>query len=289
MIEFHRLNGNKTMNFWRLSTQKKFTDFEVGELLFFLAKGSERKKEKGIIGYGRFAEHNMLSVRSMWNRYGTLNGYSSELELREAIKKVCKQDEIPQKLSCLYLKDVVFFQYPVYLSEFGVKISNKVESYIYLDKEDEHLTNKILQKAFETGVDLWSGVINDVSIDILEEEAVRHGVANAYSTLKEITLTPTERRRAQKLMKQYRAEHGFEVIQGSKLDSFRIDGHKITICIPLILNAKDAMVKLQMLAGRIQLYKSLLKPENYEITYEWVSDTPVSEELNRLLKGTVNE
>jgi hypothetical protein len=54
MIEFHRLNGNSTINFWRPSIGKRFTDFHPGDLLFFLAKGTERgsTKEKGLIGYG---------------------------------------------------------------------------------------------------------------------------------------------------------------------------------------------------------------------------------------------
>lgn len=82
MIEFHRLNGNRTMNFWRPSNSKKFTDFKPGDLLFFLAKGSERgrHREKGIVGYGRFQKAHTLSFRQMWNVYGTENGYASEDE-----------------------------------------------------------------------------------------------------------------------------------------------------------------------------------------------------------------
>ena len=87
MIEFHRLNGNRTMNFWRPSNSKKFTDFKPGDLLFFLAKGSERgrHREKGIVGYGRFQKAHTLSFRQMWNVYGTENGYASEDELYDAI------------------------------------------------------------------------------------------------------------------------------------------------------------------------------------------------------------
>ena len=89
MIEFHRLNGNRTMNFWRPSNSKKFTDFKPGDLLFFLAKGSERgrHREKGIAGYGRFQKAHTLSFRQMWNVYGTENGYAREEELYDAIVK----------------------------------------------------------------------------------------------------------------------------------------------------------------------------------------------------------
>jgi len=54
MIEFHRLNGNKTINFWRLGNTKKISFFKKGDLLFFLSKGTEKGKEKGIVGYGVF-------------------------------------------------------------------------------------------------------------------------------------------------------------------------------------------------------------------------------------------
>ena len=37
MIEFHRLNGNDSFNFWRAGSKMKFTDFKVGDTLFFLA------------------------------------------------------------------------------------------------------------------------------------------------------------------------------------------------------------------------------------------------------------
>ena len=56
MIDFHRLNGNHTINFWKPSTSKKISNLKQGDLLFFLAKGTERgkQKEKGLMGYGKF-------------------------------------------------------------------------------------------------------------------------------------------------------------------------------------------------------------------------------------------
>ena len=94
MIEFHRLNGNAGINFWRPSIGKRFTDFHSGDLLFFLAKGTELKhsKEKGIIGYGRFTESEQLSFRQMWGRYSTLNGYATESGLKDAILRVAKSN-----------------------------------------------------------------------------------------------------------------------------------------------------------------------------------------------------
>ena len=138
MIEFHRLNGNSTISFWRPSAGKRFTDFNHGDLLFFLAKGTELKHtgEKGIIGYGRFQHSVQYSFRQMWNHYERLNGYDTPEDFKEAILRVSKSKTLPSSLSSLILNDIVFFQAPVYLSEFGMKISNNLESFIYLDKDN---------------------------------------------------------------------------------------------------------------------------------------------------------
>ena len=109
MIDYHRLCGNTTMNFWRLSAGKEFTDFHRGDLLFFYTRMSGRTREKGFVGYAHFESAHPLSLRQMWKRYGTLNGYYTQYELAEAIRRASKNDEIPEKMNTLFLKDVVFF------------------------------------------------------------------------------------------------------------------------------------------------------------------------------------
>ena len=51
MLEFHRMSGNTSMNFWRLSL-KNFERFSIGDLLFFIDRRNPHPltKEKGIIG-----------------------------------------------------------------------------------------------------------------------------------------------------------------------------------------------------------------------------------------------
>ena len=65
MIEFHRAYGNQMMNFWRPSSMKQFSQFNPGDYLFFLAKGTERfnGKEKGIVGYGKYNSAHTMSDR----------------------------------------------------------------------------------------------------------------------------------------------------------------------------------------------------------------------------------
>lgn len=157
MIDYHRLYGHQTMNFWRLTNAKQFTKFKQGDYLFFLAKGSEHPKtrEKGIVGYGKLADVMTSSVTKMWRVYGQLNGYESENDFKEAIKKASKQNRLPKTLNGLYLEQVVFFNAPLYLSEIDQTVSRNLESFMYLDKEGVSLTLKVLNKAKDIGINSW--------------------------------------------------------------------------------------------------------------------------------------
>lgn len=162
MLEYHRLNGNKTIVFWRISS-KNFSDFAVGDLLFFLSKDQQfsRKNEKGIVGCGCYMGNSTYTINHMWKKYREATGYGSLRALREAVIKSSKTEEEPDKINCLKLQHVIFFQSPIYLSEVGMKISNNLESFTYLDREDGTVTLKLLEKAGQIGPDSWSSAIND--------------------------------------------------------------------------------------------------------------------------------
>ena len=162
MLEYHRLNGNKTIVFWRISS-KNFSDFTAGDLLFFLSKDQQqaRNSEKGIVGCGCYMGNSTHSINQMWKKYRDATGYGSLRALREAIIKSNKSEEEPSKVNCLKLQHVVFFQSPIYLSEVGMKISNNLESFTYLDKNDGTVTLKLLEKASQIGPDSWSTALND--------------------------------------------------------------------------------------------------------------------------------
>ena len=52
MLAYHRLCRNQSILFWRLSN-KKFTDFHKGDLLFFFARPNHGRK-KALIGYAHY-------------------------------------------------------------------------------------------------------------------------------------------------------------------------------------------------------------------------------------------
>ena len=163
MIEYHRLNGNRYINFWKPSSQKKINDFQKGDYLFFLAKGTEKgvSREKGIIGYGKLERIRTMSFEKMWYEYKTMNGYETKQQLKEAIQKLTKDKTIPKTMQCMILKEVTFFQVPIYLSEFDIILSKQIESYTYIDKEGMNVTSLLLKKAEQFGMDLWSMLMND--------------------------------------------------------------------------------------------------------------------------------
>ncbi|MGI6607741.1 MAG: hypothetical protein ACOX1F_02000 [Erysipelotrichaceae bacterium] len=184
MIEYHRVNGSNSIVFWRLST-KNFSGFNIGDLLFFLSKDitTKTRKEKGLVGYGRFTGSSSMSVSSMWRKYKTKTGYVSRKELYEAIEKSKKTEKIPEKINCLVLDRVVFFRSPIYLSDLGYKISNNLESFTYLDKHEGQQTLKILEEARKIGLDLWSSMQGTADEISFSQQLIQYKIATIIETL----------------------------------------------------------------------------------------------------------
>lgn len=269
MIEFHRLNGNDSFNFWRAGSKMKFADFKVGDTLFFLAKGSERKREKGIIGYGKCKQITSCSFNTMWKKYGTLNGYLTKNSCAEAIIKVNKDKKMPDKMTCILLEDVAFFNSPVYLSEFNAKLSNKLESYTYIDKGNQCLSEKIILKAMSFGVDLWTSKLSEEEFKRkLYQDAVRQALSYVYLKIK-----LNETKYIKQLMKKYNEINNGEFINGSLADSIEWND-KTTVNVPMLVNDFN---KIQGTLGHIILYKKMLMDINSE--YEKISFVIISQNI----------
>lgn len=250
MIEFHRLNGNDTFNFWRTGSKMKFTDFKVGDTLFFLAKGSERRREKGIIGYGKCRQITSCSFNTMWRKFGTLNGYHSKKSCAEAISKVNKDRKIPDKMTCILLEEVAFFNSPIYLSEFNAQLSNKLESYTYIDKGNQCLSEKIILKAMSFGVDLWTSKLSEEEFKKkLYQDALRQSCSFIYQKIK-----LNETKAVRQIMRKYNEAHDGEFINGSQADSLEWGEH-IIINVPMLVNDFN---KIQTTVGHITLFKKML-------------------------------
>ena len=248
MLELHRLNNHKTMNFWRLSANISFSDFGEGDLVFFLSKDKEhrKKKEKGIVGFGRASSIAAASIRSMWDRYGIYNGYVSLTEFKEAIRKVSKDKKLPAKISAFYLEDVTFFQ-PVYLSECGMKISNNVESYIYLKPEKVVLS--LLDLANDSK-DLWSG-LNDNS-ETISREKLLYALLETHKKISDIPRSEKENKKAKRSLKAFE-EEGYRFFPDSQSEICRLGKESADVMFYY-----DKTTDLRSLIGQAQLYKYYL-------------------------------
>ena len=250
MLELHRLNNHKTMNFWRVSTNVNFSDFSKGDLVFFLSKDKEHKKknEKGIVGFGRLLDIGVGSTQTMWKKYGIYNGYTTLSDFKEAIIKVTKDKKLPKKISSFYLENVTFFQ-PVYLSECGISISNKVESYIYL--KDEETVMKLLRLARKS-TDLWASLSDNT--DAIETEEALYSLFATHKQIKDIPMSEKTIKRAKRNLKAFRETHkGYDNIQGSDSELYKIDGHSLEIVM-----YHDKEIEDKLLIGQAKLYKDRL-------------------------------
>ncbi|MBE6107272.1 MAG: hypothetical protein E7192_01350 [Erysipelotrichaceae bacterium] len=278
MIEYHRINGNRTMNFWRPSYTKKFADFNEGDYLFFLVKTSPRAKEKALTGYGRCSKSQTMTFKQMWETYEKENGYDSKEACKEAVLRASKTKTLPEKLNCIYLEDVVFFQSPVYLSEVGIHVNANLESYIYLDKDDAKVTNKILEIASESGVDMWS-LINaeEQQIDI-QEDQLHFAVTQALKQCKTHIYKEWEQKKIRKMMKQYLQEHTEENLSSYKMEAFCIKDKEVEVIIPVVYG-KEYDDTMQYCIGHCALIKDLILrnyPYELSVRFTFVSDQDTS-------------
>ncbi|MDO5440224.1 MAG: hypothetical protein Q4F12_01660 [Erysipelotrichaceae bacterium] len=253
LLDNHRLNQNKTMNFWRLSTKTNFTEFGIGGLVFFLSKNKEHlssKKEKGIVGFGRLVNIYVGSPKIMWDKFNKTNGYNTYDEFLEAICKVSKNHEVPEKLSSLYLENVCFFQAPIYLSELGIEISKNVESYVYI-KPDEAVI-KLLEYG-RTSTDLWSSV--DGQDQIIVEEELGAVLSFAHSQSGDIKLSGTKLNKSLNEVHDYLlANPIYKRVNGSQFNMYNVYEDNLTICF-----YHNKGIDIRTVIGQALLYKRYIE------------------------------
>ena len=279
MLELHRLNSHKTMNFRRLSNNINFSDFTEGDLVFFLSKDKEhrQKNEKGIVGFGRLVRFNIASVKKMWDTYGILNGYRTSDEFKEAIIRVSKDKKLPAKISSFYLENVTFFQ-PVYLSECGMKISNNIESYIYL--KDEETVMKLLKIAHRSG-DLWSDIGGNS--EAIEKEEILYALFSAHDKIGDINVSDKIYRRSHREIKKYGIEHPeYVYVRDSNNELYKLENRKLDI----VLYA-DKAIDQRMLAGQAAMYRQLIRKYCYSDVKIYFHTTDSNGELEEMMNGGI--
>ena len=295
MIEYHRLNGNRSFNFWRISSSIRFSDFNEGDLLFFLAKGTEKKtakgKEKGLIGYGVYEKSEVLPPSVAWKRYTLKNGYSTKEEFFDALIKVSKEKELPKTISSLHLRDVVFFQAPIYLSEIGIEISNNVESYTYIDKDNYSATLQILEKAKEVGIDIWSLTFDDYNEPEVFDNAQSNEVLSKISSFLKTKFPDKIEKKMKQMALQYVNENNgqdIDYVKGSDYELVQYKENVIHIYMPFVLSAKEKSQYLQMMIGKVLAFQSLVLIDPYtdnECALHAIVEESIEEGFEMLLEN----
>ena len=264
MIEYHRLFGSRNINFWRLSSQKRFKDFKKGDLLFFYTR-SEHSKKKGFVGYAHYHSTEKMSLKKMWKKYEQKNGYDNFEQLKDAIQTAARDNQIPNEMNCLYLTDVVFFVAPIYPEDVGIHISPKLESYCYLDQNDPQVTVRLLKLAEKVGIDIWSAAQSKESQGVFRKDEIRHHLAVCAKEIGTSGLTQTETKKANKLVKSL--DDSFEWIRGSENDYVRMDERDLTIAIPFVFNQKDYEMRRLELMGKLTLYKLYILRNHLDVEH----------------------
>lgn len=270
MLDYHRVNNHSEMSFWRLSS-KNFQDFKKGDFVFFLSKDKKFKKanEKGIIGYGTLKSIESLSLDTLWKKYGDLNGYQTKEELKTVISRHKSTKEFPKKITSLYLEEVVFFQHPLHLSEFGIKISDHLESYTYID---DLKTLKIFNKGKEIGFDIWCTSFDETK---LSKDSIRVVLYNTVDSLYPVNYTLKDQAKLKKILSE---DDGMDFVQEHSDLKYSIVKNELTLKSCLISETYK-----NELFGYLMLIKKYMI-ENYmyhlKVKIEVINDFKLEELLN---------
>ena len=127
--------------FWR--KKAVFKALQKGEYFFFLNRKAIDGK-RYVVGRGKYDEWNILSARDAWDIYGGALGYKEEHEFLESIKSIYKTDEV--ELGCIVLKEMVYFEEPVCLSDCSIDFSPYIVSGKTIDEEECTRLNCALER-----------------------------------------------------------------------------------------------------------------------------------------------
>lgn len=141
-----RLSKSSCAVFWR--KKAVFKALNKGEYFFFLNRKAVEGK-RYVVGRGKYYKWNILPAKKAWDEYGSALGYKDEQDFLESIKLIYKNDEVD--LGCILLKEVVFFEKPVCLSDCNIDFSPYIVSGKTINEEECTILNSALKRRGEYG------------------------------------------------------------------------------------------------------------------------------------------
>lgn len=287
MMEYHRLCGNRDMNFWRLSPKTEFTDFKPGDLLFFYAR-TPQSRRRAFVGYAHFRSASVLTLKQMWNRFEKKNGYDNIEQMKRAIESSSRDHQVPAKMSCLYLDGAVFFRSPIDPRDAGIKLSSSLESFTYIDQGNPGATVRILKIAQSIGVnDFWSASLNEECEQQFGIDMMDYQMAEIAARLAPLMQSKSAAIKAGRLMQSYLAAHSdFRPIAGSA-DAYRFQHGTLTLALSFVYSARQKNALFQQLIGRYMSYQVEMRRE--AIAAELVDLEVVTEEKDAQVETWLKE
>ncbi|MBR2812600.1 MAG: hypothetical protein IKD69_14590 [Solobacterium sp.] len=287
MMEYHRISRSSNMVFWRLSSGKKFSDFHKGDLIFFYTYSpSLFVKAKGLIGYAHYDSSRTMNLKTVWNSYGTATGYESKERLTAAIRKAGK-GKIPEKMNCLLLKDIVFFNTLIDPASAGIDIPKNLESYCYIDKQNPGITLALLKMAKKIGIDLWAMDPDLDSEAMFEKDIRRHMLASVHAGLPSERRSRKESAATKKLLREKASQPDWEMIRGSQSECVNLEDDTIRIALAFAPTGSGSLRRTEQLAGRMLMYKQAI-PQKVQFEILSTQDAGLLRKIaERLNDGTL--
>lgn len=143
-------NATGIINFWRKDT-KSITNIHTNDRIYFLRKKTKDYPKISIIGMAIFDRYEILTPEKAWISFQTNNGCRT---LTELLSNFSSKTE---KIGCLLLKDIVYFENEIYLSDANISFSPKIQSRKSLSYIEESnildLINGIKPTLFKSSTD----------------------------------------------------------------------------------------------------------------------------------------
>lgn len=136
-----RSSNSSCAVFWR--KKAVFKALQKGEYFFFLNRKAVDGK-RYVVGRGKYDEWHIFSAREAWDKYGGALGYQEKSKFLDSIKAIYKTDEVD--LGCILLKEVVFFEQSVSLSDCCIDFSPYIVSGKTINEEECTRLNSALER-----------------------------------------------------------------------------------------------------------------------------------------------
>ncbi len=122
-LEYQRTNNfNDQINFWTPSDWA-IKALHPGDIIIFKLKGA------GDLcgGYGTFLEYKYQSLNDTWDEFGRRNGFDNKEAFLYGLGAYQLSNKSPKThCGCIVLRDVIYFDTPVKLSDYGIVFKPQV-------------------------------------------------------------------------------------------------------------------------------------------------------------------